>query len=128
MRKWKKYASLIIAVTSIMLIGFSTIDSPLLSGKATSARWTAEMLCKAWEEQKNAIQIYSNENDKIRGYKIAAAHARKKMQQNTGAAALVKKEVEEISDFKKEVRKSSKKICSANEEFIEQFLLSLDRL
>ncbi len=112
----------------VTLFGIGSLAKPLLSGDSSSAQWTAEMLCKSWEEQKKSIRAYSTENGTKRGYKIAIAKIQKEIRQNSNVVEVIKKENKEEERYKIQIRKLSKKICSADQEFTDGFLKSLDKL
>jgi len=129
MKKSKRIAALLIVlVMSTVFSGFALSDYVFFREKPVSAQWTAEMLCKEWEEQKQHVQTYSTDDaSRERGYRIAAAESQKDLKKNVMINAVIRENAE-MRSYKEDVRETSAEICNANEAFIEVFLRSLDEL
>jgi hypothetical protein len=128
MKKTKKTiggAALLFLVITTLVVGL-TLD--LGEEESVSEKWTAEMLCKSWEQQKGAVQFYSTESGRERSYRIAMSQVRKNIRKNEETKQIIEKENREMKNYKERVHKMSQKICSPSEEFTKHFLESLDRL
>lgn len=129
MKKSKRLAALIVVLLmSTVFSGFALSDYVFFPEKPSTAQWSAEMLCKKWEEQKRYVQTYSTDDEsRERGYRIAAAESQKDLKNYIHINSVVQ-ENNSIRSYKDDVREISKQICSANEAFVEVFLDSLDQL
>jgi hypothetical protein len=129
MKKSKRLAALLVVLLmSTVFSGFALSDYVFFPEKPQTAQWSAEMLCKMWEDQKKYVQTYStDEKSRERGYRIAAAESQKELKGYIQINA-VKRENESVRSYKEDVRQISKQICNANEVFIDVFLGSLDQL